>query len=517
MGAVRPEVLAAWRRHLGDDFGDAGALRARLQAPGNLSAAIEAVAAPAATLTCDGVTVSHAELCERAARVGAGLGRRGIGPGSRVLIAGPSSLGFVVAYLATIRVGATAVLGDAAMTEFELARLLADSAPAAALADAALATLAESRRPALVADLGEGLDDLAAGAPPAGPPVAEPGPAILAYTSGTTGRPKAVPLSHANLLASVRGAMAAWRWRPDDRLVHSLPFSHQHGLSGVHISLLAGSSLVVEPRFDPARTLELIADPLATVLFAVPAMYERLDRQAPDRAELRLAVSGSAALPAALAERVAGWLGQVPLERYGSTEAGLVLSNLYDGPRVPGCVGVPLPGIETAVALADGSLAAPGEEGELLVRGPQVFAGYAGRDPGEDFAADGWFRSGDIARVEPGGEHRIVGRSKEMIVSGGLNVYPREVEAVLEGDDQVLEAVVVGLPSERWGERVVAVVRPAGSLDPERLTRFCRGRLSAYKCPKEYVLVAEIPRTSLGKPRRDAVLRLAAEAAAEAS
>jgi malonyl-CoA/methylmalonyl-CoA synthetase len=259
-------------------------------------------------------------------------------------------------------------------------------------------------------------------------------------------------------------------------------------------------------RFDPAALTGAIREHRATVVFAVPAMYERLHAWDgigdADLSSLRLAVSGSAPLPAALAERVAEWLGRPPLERYGSTEAGLDVSNLYDGPRRPGRVGWALPGIEVRL---------DGEDGEILVRGPQVFDGYWRRADAtaEALTDDGWFRTGDLGRLDDeDGSLEITGRSKELIISGGLNVYPREVEAALEDHPAVAQVAVAGVPSERWGEEVVAFVVPSGDLDGDALIAHCRERLSAYKCPKRVVALDELPVNRMGKVRRDALAEM---------
>jgi malonyl-CoA/methylmalonyl-CoA synthetase len=409
----------------------------------------------------------------------------------------------VVAYLGILRVGATAMPCDAALTASELAHLLDDGEPVAAfVAPDVRERLAEAGEVGTVV----AMDELAAlDGDPVGPEP-RPGAAMLAYTSGTTGAPKGVPLTHANVLASTRGVVKAWRWSADDVLVHALPLSHQHGLSGVHLSLLCGSSAVVFSRFDPGALTGAIREHRATVLFAVPAMYERLHAWdgigEADMSSLRLAVSGSAPLPAALAERVVEWLGQSPLERYGSTEAGLDVSNLYDGPRRPGRVGWALPGIEVRL---------DGEDGEILVRGPQVFDGYWRRPDAtaEALSDDGWFRTGDLGRLDDeDASLEITGRSKELIISGGLNVYPREVEAALEDHPAVAQVAVAGVPSERWGEEVVAFVVPTGDLDGDALIAHCRERLSAYKCPKRVVALDELPVNRMGKVRRDALAEM---------
>jgi malonyl-CoA/methylmalonyl-CoA synthetase len=502
---------AAWRRHLGEDV-EPAALRERLTA-GTLSTCFAATAVErgdAPALEVDGAAASHGELDDRAARVAGFLRRRGVAKGDRVLVCAPTSLELVVAYLATLRAGATAMPCDAALTADELAHLLDDARPAAAfVAPEAREQLDRAGSVATVVaiggpgDGGPGLADALEARPIA--PEPDPGPAMLAYTSGTTGRPKGVPLTHANVLASIRGAMLAWRWTADDVLVHALPLSHQHGLSGVNITLLAGSRAVVAGRFEPAALCEAIAR-RATVLFAVPAMYERLDAwegiAGADFSSLRLAVSGSAPLSPALAERIAARLGQVPLERYGSTEAGLDVSNLYDGPRRPGRVGWPLPGIELRLS----------DDDEILLRGPQVFDGYWERPEAtaEALSDDGWFRTGDLGRLdEQDGSLEITGRSKELIISGGLNVYPREVEVVLEEHAAVERVAVAGVPSARWGEEVVAFVVAGGDLDADALIARCRERLSAYKCPKRVVVLDELPVNRMGKVRRDALATMA--------
>jgi malonyl-CoA/methylmalonyl-CoA synthetase len=441
---------------------------------------------------------------------------RSVAPGDRDLLCAPTSIDLVVAYLGIVRAGATAMPCDAALTAAELVHLLGDGEPVAAFVapgahERLEQAMAEAAPVGTVVTIGGDVDGVMAlgealGAEPA-PPERRPGPAMLAYTSGTTGAPKGVPLTHANVLASTRGVVLAWRWTADDVLVHALPLSHQHGLSGVHLSLLTGSRAVILGRFDPGALCDAIAAHRATVLFAVPAMYERLDAWdgigGADLSSLRLAVCGSAPLSAALAERVERRLGQTPLERYGSTEAGLDVSNAYDGPRRPGRVGWALPGIE---------LRLDGDQDEILVRGPQVFDGYWRRPDAteEALTADGWFRTGDLGAIDPeDGSLEITGRSKELIISGGLNVYPREVEAVLEAHPAVADVAVAGVPSEKWGEEVVAFVVPAGDLDADALIAHARERLSAYKCPKRVVTLDELPVNRMGKVRRDALAGMA--------
>ncbi|MQA73405.1 MAG: AMP-binding protein [Solirubrobacterales bacterium] len=501
---------------------------------GSLARAFAATAAAAGerpALSIGERTVSHAVLDDRAARLGGWLAGHSVRAGDRVLIASATSHELVAAYLGTLRCGATALSVDAGATAVELRGLIADAAPVAALCDAPagrrLASLGADERPATAVALDPEAPGIAvAAALEEGEPIAPAGdaaPAILAYTSGTTGRPKGVPLSHANVLASIRAVMLAWAWDRDEVLLHALPLSHQHGLGGLHATLLAGSHAVIEPSFEPESFCRRAGEVGATMIMAVPAIWERLDAWSEiSRAgldALRVAISGSAPLPRALALRVSKWLGQLPLERYGSTEAGLVLSNPLHGERKPGGVGYPLPGIEVSVRDRDGRELGPGADGELVVRGPQVFAGYLNRpeETAAAFTEDGWFRSGDIARLDPEhGSFAITGRLKEMIITGGLNVFPREVESALDEHDAVGGSAVVGVPSEKWGEEVVAFIVPrAGELSSaEALIAHCRERLSGFKCPKRVLVVEELPTNEMGKVRRERLVELAGGGAA---
>ncbi|MBS1886128.1 MAG: AMP-binding protein [Actinobacteria bacterium] len=465
---------------------------------------------PALTVACE--TLTFGELAGATAKVAGWLRGRIDSPGRRLLIAAPTSTRQVLAYLGALQAQMTVVPVDAGIGREELETILMDAEPTVTFTEGPAAEILASidHRPELALSIDEALL-----APPlaAAPPVA---PMMLAYTSGSTGRPKGVLLSHGNVLSSIRAAMAAWRWSPDDVLVHCLPLSHQHGLSGVHAAILAGSHTVVLPAFDPDKLGAAIEAERATVLFGVPAIYARLDAwegaSETDFSSLRLAVSGSAPLSPELAASVEGRLGISLLERYGSTEAGLDLSAVYDGERPPGCVGLPLPGVEAKVVGTDGEDLSHGTEGELVVRGPQVFGGYW-RRPEEDAAAflgDGWFRTGDLAEFD-GAEWRITGRLKELIITGGLNVHPVEVERVLERHDGLARVAVAGVPSERWGEEVVAFVIPAASTAPaeSELLQYCRARLAAFKCPKRVIVVSELPVNSLGKVQRRKLGKLA--------
>ncbi|MDQ3945993.1 MAG: AMP-binding protein, partial [Actinomycetota bacterium] len=295
----------------------------------------------------------------------------------------------------------------------------------------------------------------------------------------------------------------AWRWSADDRLVLALPLFHMHGLGvGLHGTLLAGASLVLLPRFDAGAVLDAARNHGATLFFGVPTMYSRLaaSPRLGDLARLRLCVSGSAPLPPAVFERVAAGSGQRPLERYGMTETGMNVSNPYDGERRPGTVGFPLPGVQLRLA-ADDDGPAQGGGGEVHVRGPNVFARYWRNPAATDDAFDGsWFRTGDIGELDVDGYLRIVGRKKELIITGGMNVYPREVEDVLLTHPAVAEVAVAGVADEEWGEVVTAWVVPAGGApEPKVLLDHAAGQLAPFKCPRSLHFVESLPRNALGK------------------
>jgi malonyl-CoA/methylmalonyl-CoA synthetase len=309
----------------------------------------------------------------------------------------------------------------------------------------------------------------------------------------------------------------AWRWTGDDRLVLALPLFHIHGLGvGLHGTLLAGASAVLLPRFDPDAVLDAAVAHDATLFFGVPTMYARLaaSRRLGELGRLRLCVSGSAPLPPAIFDRLAEGSGQRVLERYGMTETGMNVSNPYDGERRPGTVGFPLPGVELRLAAARGtggvpptSAAEAATVGEIQLRGPNVFGGYW-RQPAATAAAfthDGWFKTGDIGQHDPDGYLRLVGRARDLIITGGLNVYPREVEDILLEHPGVAEVAVAGTPDSEWGEVVTAWIVPASAATPparDDLEGFAAERLARFKCPRRFVFVDALPRNALGKVLR---------------
>ncbi len=437
-----------------------------------------------------------AELEDRTRRVAGRLAAAGLEPGDRILLSAGASTDLVVAHVAALRLGLVVVPANTAYLARELAHVVGDARPAAAVVDdperGRWISEAAGDRGVLV--LGTDVD-LPDGPDPADLDRLTPDhPALLAYTSGTTGAPKGALLSHGNLLASATAVGLAWRWTADDRLVSPLPLFHLHGLGvALHGTLCAGASIVLRPGFAPDDLLDALAEHRATLFFGVPTMYARLTASGrlDELAPLRLCVSGSAPLPADLHRTVTEASGQRIVERFGMTETVMNVSTPYDGERRAGTVGLPLPGVE--VRLDEGT-------DEILLRGPNVFGGYWERPEAtaESFT-DGWFRSGDVGAHDPDGYLRIVGRRKELIISGGYNVYPREVEDVLRGHPAINDAAVVGLPDPDWGERVVAAVEGDATVDPgEVLAHAARG-LAPYKRPKELRFVDELPRNALGK------------------
>ncbi|TMF29699.1 MAG: hypothetical protein E6I29_07945 [Chloroflexi bacterium] len=439
-------------------------------------------------------SITRDELRERAGEVAGGLHDLGLNPGDRVALYAANSLEWVFAYLGVQRAGGCVVLMNPDYHRAEAEHILHDSEPAFVIADGPRAKIVEKIGSRIVP-----LETLPLGASPAMPALTPESAAAILYTSGTTGRPKGALLDHGNFLAQGRGAIEVWRWTSRDVLVHALPLFHLHGLGmGLHGTLLSGGSATLVP-FTPAGVVAELKRG-GTMFFGVPSMYQRLcdwlDENPTDLSPVRVFVCGSAPLPPALYERCARLLGQPPVERYGITEGGIVVTNPYEGPRQPGRVGLPFPGVEVKL----------GELDEVLLKGGQVFSGYW-RNPQatrEAFTDDGFFRTGDVGEIGEDGTLAIRGRIKELIITGGFNVYPREVELVLEAHPAVQEVAVAGVPSEKWGEEVTAFVVPSGSepLIESELIAFAQERLASYKCPKRVVKIDMLPRNAMGKVQR---------------
>ncbi|MFO1401946.1 MAG: malonyl-CoA synthase [Steroidobacteraceae bacterium] len=475
----------------------------------------------------DGGALSYGDAWRQTARLAHALVRAGLQPGDRVAVQVDKSATAVLLYLATLRAGGVYVPLNSAYTLHELEYFLDDAAPRIVVCTPQrrreLLPLAERFGAARLLTLGADADSgtlLAAAAtePETFTDVARAtsDPAAILYTSGTTGRSKGAVLTHGNLLSNAQALAEIWRFVPDDVLVHALPVFHIHGLFvAINTVLAARASLVLLPRFEPAAVLAALRE--ATVLMGVPTYYTRLLQEPGlDRvacAHMRLFVSGSAPL---LAETHRLWrerTGHAILERYGMSETGMNASNPYAGERVPGSVGLPLPGVELRIAdAASGAPVAAGETGVIEVRGPNVFAGYW-RQPEKtraEFRDDGFFITGDVGRIDERGYLWIVGRAKDLVISGGYNVYPREVEEAIDAIAGVEESAVIGLPHPDFGEGVTAVVVAPGrgaALDEAAVQRQLRERLAGYKIPKRVLFVAALPRNAMGKVQKNELRR----------
>jgi malonyl-CoA/methylmalonyl-CoA synthetase len=371
-----------------------------------------------------------------------------------------------------------------------------------------LAEIAERRRLRLLSS-----DQLRSHAPVALPRVQGQRGAMLLYTSGTTGKPKGVLSTHAILAAQIRSVVQAWEWTERDHILHVLPLHHLHGvLNALCCALWAGACCELFPRFDAERVLRRIASGSDVTLFmAVPTIYAKLieasARATPEERgairegclRLRLMVSGSAALPVAVLDAWRSISGHTLLERYGMTELGMVMSNTLER-RVPGHVGEPMPGVIARLVDDAGTDVAAGQPGELLVRGPQVFAGYWQRpDATADAFVDGWFRTGDLAVRSPDGYYTLVGRRSDLIISGGFNIYPREIEEFLAEQPEIAEAAVMGVADRLRGEVPVAYLVARCAFEPSELEARCREAMASYKVPRAFVTVEKLPRNAMGK------------------
>ena len=470
--------------------------------------------------------LTYGGMLDQTGRAATWLRSLGVGKGDRVVVQANKSPASVILYLACLRAGAVFIPLNTTYQESELTYFLGDAEPALLVASAGLPgeTVSFSgTRELLSGDLSSAPWTEATDLLPMVAATAQD-PAAILYTSGTTGRSKGAVLTHGNLSSNVQVLGEAWRWQEDDVLLHALPIFHAHGLFvALHCALLGASPILFHERFDNAAVLRDM--PRATVFMGVPTFYTRLLAEpAFDKAmcsRMRLFVSGSAPLLDTTFAEFANRTGHIILERYGMTEALMVTSNPYDGPRIAGSVGPALPGISVRVIAEGGKETAIGEPGVLEMKGPNMFSGYW-RNPektAEDHTADGWFISGDIATRDKAGYIRIVGRSKDLIISGGYNVYPKEVEMVIDAIDGVEESAVIGIPHPDFGEGVVAVVaRAAGAvITPADIAAVVGVELAAFKRPKTSIIVDELPRNAMGKVQKAELRNLHKDLFAKAS
>lgn len=481
------------------------------------------IADPAATAveTAEGERITYADLVARTGRIANALANLGVRPGDRVAAQVEKSVEAIVLYLATVRAGGVFLPLNTGYTPAEIEYFVGDAEPAVFVCDPARREAlqpAADRAGARVVTLdarGAGtLIDAADASPEAFQTVERAGDdlAALLYTSGTTGRSKGAMLTHGNLVSNATTLREAWAYTARDVLIHALPIFHTHGLFvATNITLLSGASMIFLPSFDVDRILDLMTT-RATVLMGVPTFYVRLLADARLNAEtasrMRLFVSGSAPL---LAETHRDWqarTGHAILERYGMTETNMNTSNPYRGDRVAGTVGLPLPGVEVIVTDPETGAGLPqGEIGMIEVRGPNVFKGYW-RMPDKTAAElrqNGFFITGDLGRTDERGYLHIVGRGKDLIITGGYNVYPKEVETEIDAMPGVLESAVIGLPHRDFGEAVTAVVVPTGKvkLDQAGVLEGLEGRLARFKLPKRVLFVEELPRNTMGKVQKN--------------
>jgi malonyl-CoA/methylmalonyl-CoA synthetase len=440
-------------------------------------------------LEFDGRAFTFGEMERRSNRAANALLARGFRAGDRLCVYLANRVELIDLYLACVKLGVVFVPINILYREREIAHITADAEPRALIIAADLDGLTsdDDRRPAAASDAehARALDG--------------DSPAAIIYTSGTTGVSKGAVLTHNNFAANAATLTAAWQITAADRLLLALPLFHIHALgNGLHCWLLSGCRMRLLERFDHRTAVDDFLDFRPTLFFGVPTVYVRLLDTPPDVARrigaaMRLFVSGSAPLPAHVFERFRELFGQTILERYGMTETFMNISNPLIGERRAGTVGLPLPGVSVRI-----------DDGELLVRGPNVFAGYWRRPDATAaaFTADGWFRTGDLASRSDDSYFTLLGRTSDLIISGGFNIYPREIEEFLLEQPEVAEAAVVGEEDALRGEVPVAFIVPRDGFDVARLEERCREQLASFKVPRRFVAVDAIPRTALGKVQK---------------
>ena len=464
-----------------------------------------------------GRTISYGDTFARAGQMANVLVKRGVVPGDRVAAQADKSAEALILYLACLRAGAVYLPLNMAYTKGEIEYFITDAEPRLLVCapgrHAQLAALAKRLGVALVETMAaDGGGTLSAAADQAKPEFTDVARtpddlAALLYTSGTTGRSKGAMLTHDNLTSNALVLVDFWRFTSADVLLHALPIFHTHGLFvATNTLMMAGGSMILLPKFAADEIFRQL--PRATAMMGVPTFYTRLlqDQRLTQAAtrHMRLFVSGSAPLLADTHRAWAERTGHAILERYGMTETNMITSNSYAGARVAGTVGPPLPGVVVRIADAEtGAQLASGEVGMIEVKGPNVFKGYW-RMPDKtkaEFRADGYFITGDLGRIDDQGCVTIVGRGKDLVISGGFNVYPKEIETEIDGLPGVVESAVIGVPHPDFGEGVTAVVvagKDAG-LDEARVLSALEGRLAKYKLPKRVLLVPDLPRNAMGK------------------
>ena len=458
---------------------------------------------------------TYRDLDDASARFAASLRRRGVEPGDRVLVQAPKSVEAVALYLGVLRCGGVYVPLNTAYTEREVAFFVEDASPRVVVRGVAGAASGGAASAAGRDAVGiEALRREAQSVEPdhAVEPRDDDDPAAICYTSGTTGRSKGATITHGNLTSNALALHEIWGFERGDVLLHALPIFHVHGLFvALHTAFLNASKVIFLPRFDAAEVRRLL--PEATVLMGVPTFYSRLLAEPgfgrADCESIRLFVSGSAPLTEAVWGEFEARTGHRILERYGMTEAGMITSNPLHGERVAGTVGFALPDVEVRAVGEDGAELPAGEVGTLEIRGPNLFPGYWGlpEKTAEEMRADGFFVTGDLASVDPEGRVTLVGRGKDLIIAGGFNIYPKEVEDRLDEVAGVRESAVIGAPHADLGEGVVAVlVAEEAPVADDRLRAALDAGLARFKHPRRFYWVDALPRNAMGKVQKN-VLR----------
>lgn len=473
------------------------------------------------SFVCPGeMVISYGDLNELSEKMATALSNRGLASGDRLMAQADKSIAFIALYLATLRLGAVFVPVNTAYTSRELALLLEDAEPA-------IVVCCPERLPSLtplvskygirqLVSLGVQPDDKGlwqeAQRSTGNPTIAYrhgDDLAALLYTSGTTGQPKGAMITHNNLTHNIKALAALWRFSSDDTLIHALPMFHVHGLFvALHCVLFSACSMIILRKFEVKPVLQCIRSK-ATVMMGVPTYYERLLNDADCTAELcrsmRLFISGSAAMSPQTHRRWERATGHPLLERYGMTEAGIITSNSYDS-RLPGSVGHTLPGVSLRICDGDGNPLPAGVVGGIEIKGPSLFKGYWNRPQQnqQSFRDNGFFITQDLGILDEHNRLSIIGRLKDLVISGGYNIYPKEIEMVIGDFPGVAEVAAIGVPHPDYGEALIAVIVERGDsqVDEAELTVFLRRNLAAFKLPKRIIKSAELPKNHIGKVQK---------------
>lgn len=470
----------------------------------------------------DGTTITYAAFLETAAQFAGALSKFGLQPGDRLAVQIDKSPQALAVYAACAQAGVIFLPLNTAYTPEEVSYFVENSGARLVLCDASkhagmvdVAAACEAQLATMNADGSGSFADVAVDMPPSFDTVDRTLDDLAAflYTSGTTGRSKGAMLTQGNLLSNAETLVAHWQFSENDVLLHALPIFHTHGLFvASNITLLAGGQMIFLPAFNVDQLIKYL--PNSTALMGVPTFYTRLladPRFTKDLvAHMRLFISGSAPLLAETHVQFEKLTGMRILERYGMTETNMNTSNPYDGERRAGTVGFPLPGVELKITDSQtGETLAQGEIGEIEVRGPNVFKGYwqMPEKTAEELREDGFFITGDLGQIDEDGYVHIVGRNKDLIISGGYNIYPKEIELLLDEADNVLESAVIGVPHPDFGETVVAILVPSGETDPDidAIKGEVATSLARFKHPQKYIVLPELPRNTMGKVQKKAL------------